>query len=104
MGDNRISMERGMSSKLSLNIQHQIAELTATRPYDGRRVEMREKRGGWRYTGVCGVCGVCTRRSADGRLLVVMIEDDPDEYWPVGMEILVQVDSESVPVFMENSN
>lgn len=76
----------------------QIAKLHASRPYDGRHVTLREKRGGWRYTGISGIC---TRLAADNRYMVLLVENDPDGYWPVGMEILVQLDNETVPDFVD---
>jgi hypothetical protein len=85
-----------MTQKLSPDIERQIAELRASRPYDGRRVTLREKRGGWRYAGVSGVC---TRISADGRRMAILVEDDPDGHWPAGLEILAEIDHESVPDF-----
>lgn len=81
---------------LSSNIQRQIAELRATRPYDGRRVTLHESRGGWKYTGLSGIC---VHLSADHHYMVLMVEHDPNDYWPVGMEILAELDHESVPVF-----
>jgi len=81
---------------LSPDIQQQIAELRATRPYDGRRVMLRESRGGWKYTGLSGVC---LHLAADHRHMVLVVEHDPDNYWPIGMEILAELDHESVPVF-----
>jgi len=31
--------------------------------------------------------------------MVIVVEHDPRDYWPVGMEILAELDSETVPVF-----
>lgn len=86
--------------KLSPNIERQIAELRVSCPYDGRRVTLRETRGGWTWMGISGVC---TRLAADGGHMVLLVESDPDGYWPVGMEILAQLDAETVPVFAEYS-
>ena len=86
--------------KLSPNIRRMIAELRASRPYDGRRVTLRESRGGWSYTGISGIC---TRLAADNRHMVLLVENDPESYWPVGMEILAQLDNETVPVFVDYS-
>lgn len=77
-----------------------IGGLIASRPYDGRRVTLRETRGGWTYTGISGVC---TRISANGDHMVILVENDPDGYWPVGTEILAQIDADSVPVFEDYS-
>jgi hypothetical protein len=73
-----------------------IASLHSTRPFDGRRVILAEKRGGWRYTGIRGIC---LRLAQDSRHMVIIVENDPDDYWPVGMEILVELDHESAPIF-----
>ena len=81
---------------LSPDIQRQITELRATRPYDGRRVTLHESRGGWKYTGLSGIC---TRLAADRRHMVLVVEHDPDNYSPVGMAILAELDHESVPMF-----
>lgn len=75
--------------------QH-IAELYATRPYDGRRVTLRESRGGWKFAGLSGIC---MRLAADRSLMVLAVEHDPENYWPFGMEILVALDHETVPAF-----
>lgn len=80
----------------SLDAQRQIAELRATRPYDGRRVALREARGTWKWTGIRGIC---LHIAADYRLMVLAVEHDPEDYWPVGAEILVELDEESFPVF-----
>jgi hypothetical protein len=85
-----------MSPSQSPNSQSLISELNTSRPYDGRLVQLRESRGGWRYTGISGVC---TRFAEDRRHMVIVVEHDPDDYWPVGMEILAELDSETVPVF-----
>lgn len=77
-------------------IAAQISELRASRPYDGRRVTLRETRGGWRWTGISGIC---TRIAADHRYMVILVEHDPDDYWPVGGEILAELDDETVPMF-----
>ena len=76
--------------------QQLIAELRATRPYDGRRVTLQEKRGGWQWTGIRGVC---LHIAADYRLMVLVVEHDYEDRWPVGAEILVELDEESFPVF-----
>ena len=81
---------------LSSDIQHQIAQLRASRPYDGRRVTLRESRGGWKYEGLTGIC---TRLSAERSYMVLVVEHDPEGYWPIGMEILANLDHESVPMF-----
>jgi hypothetical protein len=81
---------------LSTKIRNQITELRASRPYDGRRVQLRESRGGWKYTGLSGVC---THLAADKHYMVLVVEHDPEGYWPVGMEILAELDHETVPVF-----
>lgn len=73
-----------------------VASLHSTRPFDGRRVILAEKRGGWRYTGIRGIC---LRLAQDSRHMVIIVENDPDDYWPVGMEILVELDHESAPIF-----
>lgn len=80
----------------STDTQQRIAELRATRPYDGRRVTLRESRGVWKWTGIRGVC---LHIAADYRLMVLVVEHDPENYWPVGAEILVELDEESFPVF-----
>lgn len=73
-----------------------IAELNDCRPYDGRRVTIRETRGGWTWMGVSGVC---TRLAEDRRHMVIIVVHDPDSYWPIGMELLAELDHESVPIF-----
>lgn len=65
-------------------------------PFDGREVNMSERRGVWRYAGVSGVC----ERRLENRMLVV-VQHDPDGYWPVGAEVIVEVDADSVPIFGE---
>jgi hypothetical protein len=84
---------------LSTDIQQQIAELRASRPYDGRRVTLRESRGGWEYEGLSGIC---THLAADRNYMVLVVEHDPEGYWPIGMEILAELDHESVPVFHDD--
>ena len=81
---------------LSDDIQQRIADLRATRPYDGRHVTLHESRGGWKWTGIRGIC---THLAADHHYMVLVIEHDPEGYWPVGMEILAELDHESVPLF-----
>ena len=81
---------------LSSDTQRMIADLRATRPYDGRRVTLRESRGGWKYEGLTGVC---IHLAADRRHMVLKVEHDPESYWPIGMEILAELDHESVPMF-----
>lgn len=85
---------------LSPDIQRRIDELRTSRPYDGRRVTLRETRGGWTWLGISGVC---TRLAEDGRLMVLQVEHCPDGYWPIGMEILAELDDETVPIFKEYS-
>lgn len=85
---------------LSAAIQRQIRELRATRPYDGRRVTLHESRGGWKWVGLSGIC---TYLAADHHYMVLIVENDPEGYWPVGMEILAELDDETVPVFGEFS-
>jgi hypothetical protein len=82
--------------KLSVEIQQQIADLRVTRPYDGRRVTLQESRGGWKYTGLTGIC---LHLAADNHYMVLRVEHDPEGYWPVGMELLAELDHETVPVF-----
>lgn len=84
--------------KLSSGVRHEIAELRDTRPYDGRRVTLREKRGGWRFTGLSGIC---TRLAVDKRRMVLLVEHDPENYWPLGIEILVELDDETAPEFFD---
>ena len=81
---------------LSPDVQRQIAELRAVRPYDGRRVTLQESRGSWKWTGLRGIC---LHLAADYRHMVLVVEHDPEGYWLVGMEILVELDEESFPVF-----
>lgn len=81
---------------LSSDAQRLIADLRATRPYDGRRVTLCESRGGWKFEGLTGVC---MHLAADHRLMVLKVEHDPEDYWPIGMEILAELDHESVPAF-----
>lgn len=85
-----------MAPSQSPDAQSLISKLNISRPYDGRLVQLRESREGWHYTGISGVC---TRFAEDGRLMVIVVEHDPRDYWPVGMEILAELDSETVPVF-----
>jgi hypothetical protein len=70
---------------LSPDILRQITELRTSRPYDGRQVTLRESRGGWKFTGISGIC---VHLAADHRRMVLVVENDPDGYWPVGMLIL----------------
>lgn len=86
--------------KQSPECQRLVAELNASRPYDGRRVTIRETRGGWTWMVLSGIC---TRLAADERHMVLWVEHDPDSYWPVGMELLADLDEESVPIFAEYS-
>jgi hypothetical protein len=90
-----------VASTLSLEIQQQIAELRATRPYDGRRVTLHESRGGWKWIGLTGIC---VHLAADRHFMVLRVEHDPEGHWPVGMEILAELDEESVPVFEQDTN
>lgn len=87
-----------MAHKLAPEIKDRIAELNASRPYDGRRVMLHENRGGWKWVGLGGVC---TRLAADGCQLVMIVETDPEGYWPVGAELLVDIDDETTPRFDE---
>ena len=82
--------------KLSFAISEKIAELRASRPYDGRFVTLHESRGGWKWIGISGIC---THVAEDASFMVILVENDPDNYWPIGMEILAEIDDESVPVF-----
>ena len=97
MNEQKLPTER---PKLSATIVRQIAGLHASRPYDGRRVTLRENRGGWRWTGLSGIC---VRLAADKSYMVLLVENDPEGYWPVGMEILAQLDAETVPLFDDYS-
>ena len=97
MNEQKLTTER---PKLSAAIQHQIAELHASRPYDGRRVTLRETRGGWTWVGINGIC---LRIAADRHYMVLLVENDPEGYWPVGMEILAELDHETVPMFDDYS-
>jgi len=89
------------TSTLSTDIQRHITELRASRPYDGRRVTLRESRGGWKYTGLSGIC---THLAADRHYMVLVVEHDPEGYWPIVMEILAELDHESVPMFHNEGN
>ena len=73
-----------------------MAVLLATRPHDGRQVELRENRGGWHYTGLSGTCECL---SEDGKQLVLIVECDPESYWPVGTTLLVEIDHETQPAW-----
>jgi hypothetical protein len=53
-----------------------------------------ERRGGWRYSGLCGTYLPCFVL-ADGFMLLEL-EYDPDGYWPAGAHVHVQL-SESEP-------
>lgn len=86
---------------LSTDVQRRITELRATRPYDGRRVTLHESRGGWKYTGISGICACL---AADHHYMVIVVEHDPEDYWPAGMEILAELDHESVPMFHDEGN
>lgn len=70
-----------------------IAALHATRPYDGRRVTLHESRGGWKYVGLSGTC---LRISEDEQHMVLRLEHDPNGFWPVGGEVLVELGGEPV--------
>ena len=72
----------------------------AWRPYDGRRVTLREDRGGWRFAGVTGIC---TRVAADARSMAIRIEHDPESYWPVGREILAELGDGTYAEFHEGT-
>lgn len=85
---------------LSAEIQRQIAELRASRPYDGRRVTLHENRGAWKWLGLSGICA---HLAADNHYMVLVVENDPEGYWPVGMEILAELDDETSAVFAEYS-
>ena len=85
----------------SPDIQRQLAELRASRPYDGRRVTLRESRGGWKYQGLSGICA---HLAADHHYMVLVVEHDPEGYWPIGMEILAELDHETVPMFHNEGN
>lgn len=85
-----------MTPTQSVAAREMITTLHASRPYDGRRVTLCEKRGGWRFQGITGVC---LRFAEDRKHMVIRVEHDPDEHWPVGMEILAELDHESVPDF-----
>lgn len=76
--------------------RRKLAELTASRPYDGRYVRLCENRGGWHYAGLFGVC---TRVSEDGRFLALVVEEDPEGRWPAGTEVIAEIDHETVPAF-----
>jgi hypothetical protein len=67
--------------------------LCRERPYDGRRGTLAEKRGGWRYTGLTGVL---RHLSLDGREAAFQVENDPDDYWPAGMIILVELGTSEI--------
>lgn len=84
---------------LSQEIITRIDELRASRPYDGRRVTLHENRGGWRFEGLTGTC---TRFAVDGNTMVLCVEYDPEDYWPVGMELLVELDNETSARFWES--
>lgn len=86
------------SPTLSPDIQRQIAELRASRPYDGRHVTLLESRGGWKYTGLSGIC---VHLAADYHYMVLVVDHDPEDYWPIGMEILAELDYETVPYFSQ---
>lgn len=81
---------------LSPDILHQIAELRATRPYDGRRVTLCESAGGWHWKGIQGICLFL---ADDRHYMVLLVEHDPKGHWPAGMEILAELDHETVPQF-----
>lgn len=83
------------------DVLRRIDELRATRPYDGREVVLMESRGGWHWNGVRGIC---TRLAQDGRSMVLAVDEDPDGYWPHGMEILAELDSETRPYFRDLEN
>jgi len=34
--------------------------------------------------------------------MVLKVEHCPDDYWPIGMEVLAELDHETVPYFTEN--
>lgn len=74
--------------------------LLATRPHDGRRVVLCESRGGWRYTGLSGICE-CV--SDDGKAVVLTVEHDPEEGWPVGSKVLVTFDHETQPTWQPSA-
>lgn len=80
--------------------RNRVVELLATRPRDGRQVELRENRGGWRYTGLSGTCECL---SEDGKHLVLTVEHDPESYWPIGTTLLVELDHETQPAWQRYS-
>lgn len=77
-------------------IQDAIAKLCLTRPRDGRFVTLKENRGGWKYTGLSGVCKCL---SEDGTRMVLIVENDPEKGWPVGSDVLVELDDETAADF-----
>lgn len=89
------------SPTLSLDIQRRIAELRATRPYDGRQVTLHESCGGWKWTGISGICA---HLAVDRHYMVLVVEHDPQGHWPVGMEILAELDHETVPQFSDGDS
>jgi hypothetical protein len=60
-----------------------------------------ENRGGWKWSGIRGTC---TRIAADRSSMVISVDYCPDDYWPVGMEILADLDRETMPHFLPLEN
>jgi len=61
-------------------------------------VTLLESRGGWKYTGLSGIC---VHLAADYHYMVLVVDHDPEDYWPIGMEILAELDYETVPYFSQ---
>lgn len=69
-----------------------IAVLRAERPHDGRRVALRSRLTGWTRTGAIGVC---LHLATDEHSMVIRIEHDFENHWPVGSEILAEFDDDT---------
>lgn len=81
-------------------IREEAPEACSVTVWDGRQVELRENRGGWRFTGLSGTC---ERLSEDGKHMVLAVEYDPDSYWPTGTLLLVELDHETRPAYQRYS-
>jgi len=88
-----------MKPEQALEHRQRVAELLVSRPHDGRKVTLRENRGGWRYEGLSGICECL---SEDGSHMVLKVEHDPESYWPLGSTLLVVLDHETYPMYEDD--
>lgn len=58
----------------------------------GRRVRLMENRGGWRFNGLLGTCVAISARD---EFMLLEVEHDPDEYWPAGSRVIVELGTDA---------